>query len=338
VEDVSDAIENRGDTWNELTVREPQIAGYYLHVNANQEWPIPLSKTGRVEFEEAMALGLPLFIVIDGEVYPATFLEEEGQAALMPGPDAASPEQLAARKATVSEERKQALEQEVLTDATFSPGKFEKRVPEVSYFIGARAVAPLMQRFEQPFPSDYGSTATDDDYRAWFTAANERGSYIAPQTGDEIPIEKMTDADYARMSQEYWASHRVYKGVDYLMIGGGWSPKKEKQFMKSVDDVPAFLEAALAESSIANFDMNQSAESLGQNGELMRSLYQEHARHIVGFCNQLADTLPAEAHAETIEKLRAIAARYVSREAYEEIRTRRLDEKGRFKFSAEEVA
>ena len=66
----------------------------------------------------------------------------------------------------------------------------------------------------------------------------------------------------------------------------------------------------------------------------------ERAREIVGFCYGLADALEQQPQRrqETVERLRAIAARYVPREQYEAIKTRRLDEKGRFKFSADEVA
>jgi hypothetical protein len=318
---VSEAIESRGDGYNELVIREPKIAGYYLWVDAGQKWPIPLSKSRQEEFQGAAAMGLPLYTVIDGRVIKS-FLVNEG-AGLLPGPEEVSPESLLQRPAaSLDETRRSELREDVLNDATFNMEKFERRIPEIAYIQGMRAGKQLLERFQHPvMPQDY-EYASSEQYAAYNQESRTSGRYHFAISGDEIPVEKMTPEDYQRAHHEFFDASTKYVGINGFNLGDGsyaFAGKGEER-LKSIKDVAVLLERDLARS--------QDAVPDGKSVRLMS-----------GICYGLADALEAvsEPDRETVEKLRTLGERYVSKEQFEDVKSRRLDEKGRFKISADEI-
>lgn len=327
---VSEAIEDRGTSYNELIIREPKIAGYYLWVNADREWPISLNEIQQKEFQEAEALGLPLYTVIDGRVIES-FLVNEGTE-LMPGADEVTPKSLLkSPQISLDETRRKELREEVLNDTTFNMEKFEEKIPEVAYIDGLRAGKDVLERLTHPHRYDY-SYASNQQYKEYIDNSRKEGVYRGAITGDEIPLTAMTDTDYTRMSEEFQEAHREYIGTKWLPIGKNrslYDPGNLDKRIKDVKELPIFIQDVLEKVTLLQ----------EQSGITMRLEGDRIIRGTVGMCYGLADALDSSPTPDnkTAEELRGVAEHYMRKEDFETLKARRLDEKGRFKISPEEI-
>lgn len=319
---VSEAIEDRGTSYNELIIREPKIAGYYLWVNADREWPISLNEIRQKELQEAEALGLPLYTVIDGRVIES-FLVNEGTE-LMPGADEVTPKSLLkSPQISLDETRRKELREEVLNDTTFNMEKFEEKIPEVAYIDGLRAGKDVLERLTHPHGYDY-LYASNQQFKEYIDNSRKEGMYRGAITGDEIPLTDMTDTDYTRMSNEFQEAHKEYIGTKWLPIGRNstlYDPENLDKRIKDVKELPTFIQDVLEKVMLTE----------GQDGIVIR--------RTVGMCYGLADALdssPTPDH-KTAEELRGVAEQYMRKEDFEALKVRRLDEKGRIRISPEEI-
>ena len=334
---IGDAIKSPRDSWNELTVRDPKIAGHYIAMGGIKEgestnFRMRSGQRPAKELEEAQEMGLPLYAVNErnGEVHRAALKRENKMLVrLIVEAEPVSPQALASTSPfAIDETRRSELCEEVLTDAIFNMAKFQEKIPEVAYIQGARAGRRVLERFQHPPTDDYKNA--DDNGLSYFDyceASKETGTYRLAISGEEIAIATMTADDLRRVTEEFYRAHRTYRGITVFSLEGARVLYTDSldEGIKTVQEMPTFIEDQIGAI--------QARDQSDYSSMLIRS--------ITGFCYGLANALDSSSsdqEYETADRLRGVAEQFLSEERFKEIRFRCVDEKGRFKIFLEEVA
>lgn len=331
-ERIRDAIMQKRDRYNELTVESPDIAGFFINTDE-------VSGIGRSNLASASEiipfikeLGMPLYVMRDGELYETEYGDTGDEVSPK---NKISPSDISSRTF-----RLDALQREKILEEIFNDSPFKIKSPEVGYIHSKgqgretyiEINAPRNPRkfsgediTYQAIPGEpsYGLDGKEIRVIAQFS---EIGSKIQYMVAEEKVYRRREEIHTKKISVDPIERFDRYNH-GYISIGFS-----THDLGRPVTSNEAYFSGM--EESMNKLRL-EGAQYEGRDD--MTALYDSHmnrlAFHLYGFGEQ-AEAL---GDIETKEKAFALADRVFSQDNYHEVVQQRIDTEGRFKINAEDL-
>ncbi|MBT4071765.1 MAG: hypothetical protein HOE80_03515 [Candidatus Magasanikbacteria bacterium] len=320
--DIKRAISEK-NRYNEFVLEQPQVAGFYVcieDIGGEQKDLVDFSEI----YLETQELDMPLFVLEHGEMYEAIYDEQSNR--LTPGKKV-SPQEMLTTQYDLSEDRRNELVDEILTDSPF-----KIKSPELQYIdsrsTGQQTYLELLQ------PKDGNEVVYEQDKRNVGTARLEQGDSLTLISKVEGPSEVVRYfSQDGKIIRE-----RVYRGKEEAIIDildrkeslssvklGIFFIEPFERGLKTTDDYLQGMREKLIE-------LRKEIEEEDEDA-FRKKLLGMYAFHIYGFMEE------AKKHSDedAVQKAFVLANEFFSGEYYNEIIARRIDDKGRFKITKDEI-
>ena len=338
-ERVRFAIISKPQGYNEFTVGNPEIAGFYITTDEPRNLKRDLAPTQDI-VPFVKALGMPLYAMQAGEIYDAEYDETNVHFVLR---EKVSPQEIVSRKFHLDDMQKEQMIEEILSDSPF-----KIKSPELG-FIGSRAQGKetyveinAPERIHEQFGEERIYKKTDREIGSLSDLAGAQVRQIAEvkEIGFKIQYLVANNRLYKReenthSGEVFVQPLRRFEEVHFNYISLWLSTHN---LGRPAQDTENYLSGM--EESIESLQRKREEETRGPLPQESKSQYIPHdswlgrlAFHLYGFGEQ------AEEWGDTQTKERAftLARRIVSEDDYHGIVQKRIDEEGRFKITKEDL-
>ncbi|MBU0660639.1 hypothetical protein KKG22_00495 [Patescibacteria group bacterium] len=319
--DIDSAILDRV-TYNEFVLERPGVSGFFVCTEN-----IGGEKNDLVDFSEIYSgtqkLGMPLFVLEYGEMYEA---EYDNESNILIKGKKISPEEMLGITYNISGEERNELVDEILTD---SPFKIES--PEVSYVDSRSTGNQTYIEIVQPRSGK----------EVIYYQDKQCVGQVCFQQGDSVVL--LSEVESPSVLIRYFLQNdkiireQAYKGRDYVnidVIGRQEYQQNINVGLYSVDlgrklnTLDDYLDGMRVVLLLLQKEIEEDPDN-----PFREKLLGMYAFHIYGF----GEEARKQGDEETAIKAFSFASEFFPQEKYNEIISRRLDDKGRFRITKEEI-
>lgn len=325
-----------GEHYNELVVSSPKFAGMYLEDGFDTSG-LPLRKEDF--FKTAEELNLPTYYSRNGEFFELSLNKETGELEIGEKVDLAT---IREKAREFSQEEKELIFKEILEKET--PFDLERILPEAQlvseYISGIRRYMELLGDSLAGNSNGTGLSVADlgINIGRFIASVAERESLEGLQLLKEISFPNGKNIKYFEKDGKVYKleldSHgswdKPFKRVnsEYINVSKYYPPRYE--YVGGLANIPKPLEFL---QMIVNEIEKINKEDIKKHPELAITTLEKMAFYLYGFAEVAGEFGDTEIQQQALE----LAKKLKKEEEYKEIINRRLDKKGRFKISKEDL-
>ena len=307
-------VQRPSNNFNEFVVQKPEIAGLYI-ADEKRKVGVPNEVTHQQMVELAEKLGIPVYLIKQGEVYATTY--DQDSQTLIPN-DRLTTHQIYDQKPAVSESQKRELIQEILEDAPFEQSKLDLTDAYITDSRGYGAETYLRIKYL-------------DQTRSFSGSPRILGVY--PALGKKMELFSEEGRLYRREKLKYrtqYGQSRLEELGNYEMNSGcvrlnsHWiASYRDGEASKAISQPTDYLKLMQSQLEKTSANLKQGYYKFQEN--YLKSL----AGHLYGFAEQAR----AFGDEEVATKAEEMAGSALPKEEYDRILASRIGPNGQFRIT-----